>query len=184
MVGLDQKLETRRREMSREQSDGEDSVVETEDGPVDDGTAETEVNLRLPRGSDPGPELVRKDIPIVPGAVGAEADPPDPGQTRRLGPLCGAKPKRCTYDPPTQRTPGPGGSLPGTGTQPGTNWFAYELPTLPTSGYGRPPKQTRTQPVPDRFMDDPLNMPTRCMGLIGGHHRRSCVTWIGHQRPI
>ena len=38
--------------MSREQSDGEDSVVRTGDDPVDDGTAETEVNFRLPRGSD------------------------------------------------------------------------------------------------------------------------------------
>ena len=45
--------------MSREQSD-----EETEDGQVDDGTAETEVNW-----SDPGPELVPKDIPIVPGAT-------------------------------------------------------------------------------------------------------------------
>ena len=33
--------------MSREQSDGEDSVVETEVGPVDDETAETEVDFRL-----------------------------------------------------------------------------------------------------------------------------------------
>ena len=71
--------------MSREQSDGEDGVVETEDCQVDNGTAETEVNFRLPRGSDPGLELVPKDIPIVPGAVVAEADTPDPGQPRRLG---------------------------------------------------------------------------------------------------
>ena len=88
--------------MSREQSDREDSAVETEDGPVDDGTVETEVNFCLPRGSDPGPELVQKDIPIVTGAVDAEADTSDPGQPHRLGPLGGAKPKRCTYDPPTQ----------------------------------------------------------------------------------
>ena len=46
--------------MDREQSDGEYSMEETEDG-----TAETEVNFRLPRGSDPGPEGVQKDIPIV-----------------------------------------------------------------------------------------------------------------------
>ena len=38
--------------MSQEQSNVEDSVVETEDGPVDDETAETEVNFLLPRGSD------------------------------------------------------------------------------------------------------------------------------------
>ena len=50
-------------------------MVETEDGLVDDGTAETEVKFRLPRGSDPGPEGVPKDIPIVTGAVGAEATP-------------------------------------------------------------------------------------------------------------
>ena len=49
--------------MSREQSDGEDSVVGTGDL-VDDGTAETEVNFRLPRGSDLGPDRVPKDIPI------------------------------------------------------------------------------------------------------------------------
>ena len=91
--------------MSREQSDGEDSVVETEDGPVDDGTAETEANIRLPRGSDPGPELVPKDILIVTGDVHAEADTPDPRQPRQLGPLDGSKPKRPTYEIPTQRTP-------------------------------------------------------------------------------
>ena len=61
-------------------ADGEDSVVETEDCPVDDGTAETEVNFRLPCGFDPGPELVPKDIPIIAGAVGAEVNTPDPGQ--------------------------------------------------------------------------------------------------------
>ena len=97
-------------------------MVETEDGQVHDGTAETEVNFRLPCGSDPRPELVLKDIPIVPGAVGVEADTTDPGQPRRLGPLGGAKPKRCTYELPTQRTPGPGRSLPGTGTQPLLIW--------------------------------------------------------------
>ena len=68
--------------MSREQSDGE---VETEVGPVDDETAETEVNFRLPRESDPGPDQRPKDMPIVMGAVGAEVDTHDPGQTRRLG---------------------------------------------------------------------------------------------------
>ena len=140
--------------MSREQSDEEDCVVETEDGQVDDGTAETEVNFRLPRGSDPGPELIPKDIPIVPGAVGAEADTPDLGQQRRLGPPGGAKPKGCRYELPTQQTPGPGRSLPSTGTQPVTNRFAYELPTLPTSGHGRLLPRTRTQPEHDRFMDD------------------------------
>ena len=68
--------------MSREQSDEEDGVVETNDGQADDETAETEVNGRLARGSAPGPELVQKDIPIIPGVVGADADTPDLGQQR------------------------------------------------------------------------------------------------------
>ena len=51
--------------MSREQSNGEDNVMGTEDGPVDDGAMETEVNFRLPGGS--ASELVSKDIPIVKG---------------------------------------------------------------------------------------------------------------------
>ena len=72
--------------MSREQSDGVD------------GTAQTEVNFRLPHGSDPGPDWVPKDIPIVTGAVGMEADMPDPGQPCRRG----AKPKRPTYELLTQ----------------------------------------------------------------------------------
>ena len=42
---------------------------------------------------------------------------------RAVGPLGGAKLKRCTYEPPTQRTPGPDRSLPGTGTQPVIDWF-------------------------------------------------------------
>ena len=56
--------------MNREQSDGEDGVAETEDGQVDGETVEAEVNFCLPHGSDPRPELMPKDIPIVPGAVG------------------------------------------------------------------------------------------------------------------
>ena len=41
MVGLDQKFEEKK-------LDGEDSVMESEVGPVNDETAETEVDLRLP----------------------------------------------------------------------------------------------------------------------------------------
>ena len=178
--------------MSREQSDGKYSVVVTGDGPVDDGTAETEVNFRLPRGSYPGPDRVPMDMPIAMGAVGAEAVTPDPGQTRRLGPLIWTKPKRHKYELPIQPTPGPGRlvpgagiqpatdrfafemptltypgpgrQLPGTGTQPVTDWFAYKLLTLPTLGQGRLPQRTSTQPVLDRLMDDPSNMPNAVPG--------------------
>ena len=117
--------------MSQEQSDEEDSVVETAVDPVDDGTAETEVNFRLPRGSDSGQDRVLKDVPIIMGAIGVEADTLDLGQKRRLGPLSGARPKLPAYELPIQQT----------GTQPVTDRFAYELPTLqtlPTQTYPGP----------------------------------------------
>ena len=53
--------------MSGEQSDGEDSLVGTEVVPVDDETA---VEFRRSRWSDPGPDLMLKDISVVTGAVG------------------------------------------------------------------------------------------------------------------
>ena len=83
VVGLDQKFEEQKPE-------DESGTVwwGHGDGPVDDGTAETEVNFCLPRGYDPGPDRVPKKIPIVMGAV--KAVTPDPGQTCRLGPLSGA----------------------------------------------------------------------------------------------
>ena len=110
-----------------------------------------------------------EDIPIVTGA-------PDPGQIRRLGPLSGAKPKQPRYELPIRPTPGPGRLVPcariqlvtdrfafemptptypgpGTGTQPVTDRFAYELTTW-----------TRTQPVLDRLMDYPPDMPNSVPG--------------------
>ena len=50
--------------MSREQSDGEDSVGETGTDGFVDATAETEVELRLPLEVDVGPDQIRKDVPI------------------------------------------------------------------------------------------------------------------------
>ena len=57
-----------------------------------------------------------KDMAIVMGAVGAEADKRDPGQTRRLGPLGGSKPKWPRNESPIQRSPGPRRPPPGAGT--------------------------------------------------------------------
>ena len=54
--------------------------------PVDDETAETEVEFRWPRGSEPGLDRMLKDKPVVTGAVGADTDMRGPGHTRRLGP--------------------------------------------------------------------------------------------------
>ena len=71
--------------MIGEQSDREDNLVGTEVVPVDDETAETEVEFRQPCGSEPGPDQMPKDIPVVTGAIGAETDMRDPGQTCRLG---------------------------------------------------------------------------------------------------
>ena len=58
--------------MSGEQSDWEDSLVGTEVVPVDEETAETEVEFRRPRGSEPGPDRMPKDIPVVTRAAGVE----------------------------------------------------------------------------------------------------------------
>ena len=74
----------------------------TEVVPVDDETAETEVEFRRSHGSDP----------VVTGAVGAEADTRNPGQTRRLGLLSRAKPKRPRFGLPIQQTPGSRRPLP------------------------------------------------------------------------
>ena len=82
-------------------------MVETEVVLVDDETAEIEVEFRLPRGSDPGTDRMPKDIPVVTGAVGTEADTHDLEQTRRLGPLSGAKRKRPRFELPIQQTLGP-----------------------------------------------------------------------------
>ena len=91
---------------------------------------------------------MHKDIPIVTGAVG---DTPDPGQPRRLRPLGGVKPKRPMYELPTPPTLSPGQSLPGAGTQPVTDRFAFERPTPTYPAPGRPLPGAGTQSVTDRF---------------------------------
>ena len=65
MVVVDQKLKKRSKKMSREQSDGENSIAGTEVVPVEDETEETEVEFCLPRGTGPGPDRIPKDVPIV-----------------------------------------------------------------------------------------------------------------------
>ena len=75
----------------------------TEVDPVDDETTQTEVEFRQPHGSEP--DRMPKYIPVVMGAVGAEADTRKPGQTCRLGPLSGAKPKLLRFGLPIQQIP-------------------------------------------------------------------------------
>ena len=152
--------------MSREQSDGEDSIVETE--------------VRLPRGSDPGPDQMPKDMPVVMGAVGAEADTRDLGQTHRLGPLSGAKPKRPRFELPIQQTPGPRRLPPCAGTQPVkpvTDRFAFEMPTPTYPGPGRQLPGSGTPPVLDRLGDDLSDMPNSM------HDKLPPRAQLGHQRP-
>ena len=55
--------------MSAEQSEDENGLVTTEDGRLDDETAEPEVILHLPRGSDPATELVLRATPMDPGSI-------------------------------------------------------------------------------------------------------------------
>ena len=61
--------------MSREQSDGEDSVVGTGVDRFVDATAETEVELRLPLEAD----IETDQIPISPRAVGLDVVIPSLG---------------------------------------------------------------------------------------------------------
>ena len=105
--------------MSREQSDGEDSVVGTGVDRFVDATAETEVELRLPLEADMETDQIPKDIPISPpGAVGLDVVIPNQGEQRRLEPPGGAKPKWPRFGLPIPRTPGPRRQLPGAGAQP------------------------------------------------------------------
>ena len=79
-------------------------------------------------------------------------DERDPGQTRRLGSLGGAKPKRPRYGLPILRTPGQRGPPPRAGTQPGksvTHRLSFNIPTYP--GAGRQPPGAGTQPATYRF---------------------------------
>ena len=55
---------TRNLKMSQEQSEEENGLMITEDGRFHDETAEPEVIIRLPRGSDPAPELVPRATPM------------------------------------------------------------------------------------------------------------------------
>ena len=148
---------TRSLKMSQEQSEEENGLVTAEDGQFDGETAEPEVIISLPRGSDPAPELVMQATPMGTGTVSADADTSDPGQHRRFGPLSGAKPKRFMDERSTLSTPGHSRPPPSTGTQPVTDRFMYERLTL---GHGRPPPSTGTEPVPDLFMSELLTLPT------------------------
>ena len=65
--------------MSREQSDGEDGVVETGIDRFVDATVETEVELRLSLEVDMELDRIHKDIPIYPGAVNLDVVGHDPG---------------------------------------------------------------------------------------------------------
>ena len=71
-------VDQRSLKMSGNLSDEEDVFEMTKDGRLDDKTVEPEVFIRLPRGSDPAPELVPGATPMDPGAVSAEEDTSDP----------------------------------------------------------------------------------------------------------
>ena len=55
------------------------------------------------------------------------------------------------YELPIQQTPEPRRPLPGAGTQPVTDQFAFEMPTPTYPGLGGQLPSTRTQTVTDRF---------------------------------
>ena len=95
-----------------------------------------------------GPEMY---MPVITGAVGAEAVTPDPGLTRRLGPLSGATPKRPKYELLIRPTQGPGWLVPGAAIQPGNRPVHIQNADLTYPGPGRQLPGTRTQPVLDQL---------------------------------
>ena len=78
-----------RKKMSREQTDGEDSVVGIGVDRFVDATAEMEVELRLPFEADMERDQIPKDLPISPGAVGLDVIIPNLGEQRQLEPRAG-----------------------------------------------------------------------------------------------
>ena len=104
--------------MSREQSDGEHSVVATGTDRFVDATAETEVEMCLPLEVDMEPYRICTDIPIYPGAVGMDVVSPDPGTQSRIEPPNGAKPKWARQGLQLPHTPEPHRQLPGAGAHP------------------------------------------------------------------
>ena len=112
---------------------------------------------------------------IVTGAVRAEADTHDPGQTRQL----------VVADPAnsgtTQASP-----LPGAGTQPVkpvTERFAFEMPPPTYPGPGRQLPGTGTQPVLDWLGMICQTCQTRCLVTINCCRGQKCMTQLGHNRP-
>ena len=176
VVVVDQKLKKRSKNMSGEQSDGEGSTAETEVVPGGEDTRESEVELRLPYGAGLTPDRIPKDIPAAMGTTRADTDTRDPGQTRRLEAMGGAKPKRPRFDLPVRETPGSHRLRPNVGTRPGkpgldrqplgsgtqpvpnyahpekpgTLWFPPDRPTPTYLGPDRPP-DSGTQSVNNRF---------------------------------
>ena len=86
----------------------------TEVGPVGNENVDTEVEFRLPRGTN----RMSEERPIITGVVGAETDERDPGQTNQFGSFDGTKPKRPKFELTNSRIPGPCRMPPGTGEQP------------------------------------------------------------------
>ena len=104
--------------MSREQLDGEDSVVETGTNRYIDATAETEVELLLPLEVDMEPDRIRTDIPLYPTVLGLDFVGPDPVAQSRFKPPNGAKPKWARQGLRLPCTPESRRQLPEDGAQP------------------------------------------------------------------
>ena len=93
--------------------------------------------------------------------------PTYPGPGRPL-PGTGTQPviDRFAYEMPILTTPGSGRSLLGAGTQPVTIRFTFEMPTPTYSGPGRPLPGTGTQPVTERFTYELPTLPTAGHGRL------------------
>ena len=140
--------------MSREQSDGGHGVLETEVDPVDDATAEAEVDFRRLVGLTRDRTRCRRICSSSSGGgrqVWSGTDTPTwvtelvQTETAQVWVADSAN---------SGTTQGPDRKLPGAGTQPVkqvTERYAFKMPTPTYPGPARPLQGTGTQLVTDRF---------------------------------
>ena len=143
--------------MSREQSDGEDSVGETGTDGFVDVTVEMEVELRLPLEVDMKPDRIREDVLLFPEIVDPDAVNTNQGTQHGFGFLNVAKPKWSRHGLSLPLIPELRRQLPGAGAQPvGSGDGRCKLDTFDPTYPGLIQRQTSTwirqpKPTPHRF---------------------------------
>ena len=128
---------------------------------------ETEVEFRLSRGNGSVIDGIPKDVLIVMGTAGAEADTCDPRQTRRPGLLSGAKPFQSSLETPFPLSIWHGSPPSKARTQPVTD-RSMETPSGPTIELGSPPPKAAIQLVTDRPGETPSTPSLEARSSVAG----------------